>query len=89
MHTITTPPALIQPVATRVAYEFKKNGREVVRATIGEYAGQSIIALWVFTATTDGAMVPTRKGLSISRSALPDLAAAIDALQRETGGANP
>lgn len=69
-----------------VAYEFIKNGSEVVRATVQEYDGRAVVDLRVFAARASGEPVPTRKGLTISRDKLPELEAAVKALRAAADG---
>lgn len=71
-----------------VIHEFPKNNREVVRATLGEIDGRRVAALWVFASTTTG-MVPTKKGLSVSVDALPELEEAVRHLRAAVAAEAP
>ena len=63
-----------------VVHEFQKNYREVVRTTLQEYHGRSVVDLRVWLPRSrDGVLVPANKGLTIDRSLLPDLERAIQA----------
>lgn len=68
--------------ASAVVYEFQKNHREVVRATLQEFEGRDVIDLRAFLPrSSDGVLVPTPKGLTVDRCLLPHLEAAVRALR--------
>lgn len=67
----------------RTVHEFVKNGREVVRASLGEYRGSEVIDLRVFYVNSEGNPAPTPKGLTLSRSLLPHLEEAVAALRSQ------
>lgn len=64
-------------------HEFVKNAREIVRASLGEYQGSEILDLRVFYMNSAGNAAPTPKGLTLSRSLLPELERAVAALRTE------
>jgi len=65
-----------------VVYEFAKNGRERIRATLTEYNGHPVADLRVHAPRrADGVFVPTPKGLTVSLASLPELENAVRALR--------
>lgn len=70
----------------RVVYSFEKNAKEQVRATLGEFEGREVASIRVWYDAdqndSDGAVVykPSRKGITLARSKLPQLLEAIQAL---------
>lgn len=68
-----------QPI---VCYEFKKNARETVRATCQEFEGRPVVDLRSFRPMADGSLAPTPRGLTLQRSQLPELEAAVLALRK-------
>lgn len=63
-----------------VVYEFQKNAREVIRATLQEFHGRRVFDLRVWLPRSrDGALVPGAKGLTVDRSLLPQIEQAIQA----------
>lgn len=71
---------------TTVVCEFPKNQREVVRASLGEFDGRAVASLWVFAPHISGDLVPTKKGLSLSVDALPQLEDAVRQLRAAAEG---
>jgi hypothetical protein len=70
----------------RVVYEFAKNSRESVRATLTEFRGYPVadLRVWVECKETDGAAA-TKKGITIRIGDLPNMLAAVEALIAEVG----
>jgi len=66
---------------TRLVYEFEKNSLETVRVSLKTYRGTHVIDVRVFFPVGGGDHKPTRKGLTISTTLLPQLARAVVALQ--------
>lgn len=62
-------------------YEFRKNAIEVVRATISTFHGHQLADIRVYFQAEDGTW-PTKKGLAIGLDLLPELRAAVEALER-------
>jgi hypothetical protein len=69
--------------SNHTVHEFVKNGREVVRTSLGEYRGSEVIDLRVFYMNSAGTSSPTPKGLTLSRSLLPRLEEAVAALRSQ------
>ena len=65
-----------------VCYEFKKNAREVVRAGCQEFASLPVLDLRSFMPKAEGSLAPTARGLTLQRSQLPELEAAVVALRK-------
>jgi hypothetical protein len=63
-----------------LVYEFEKNSTECVRAELTTYKGYKLLDIraWV---ERDGQWIATKKGLSLSIDLLPELEAAVRALQ--------
>jgi hypothetical protein len=54
--------------------EVRKNSREVIRVTVGNYKGHHLCHARVWVAAKSGPeMIPTRSGLSVRVAVLPDL----------------
>jgi hypothetical protein len=66
----------------RVVYSWPKNRDEEVRATIGEFKGRRVVGIRVWVADANDVDHPTKKGITLSVSALPHLRAAIEALEQ-------
>jgi hypothetical protein len=66
---------LIEPI--KVA-EFWKNRRgDTIRITLENYEGHDLVSIRQFFTTADNKLAPTKKGVSIAVSRLPDLEAAV------------
>jgi hypothetical protein len=65
----------------QVVYTFAKNAYQEVRAYLQPWKGKQLAHVRVFS--PDGS--PTRKGITVSISDLPELASAVDALLTATG----
>jgi hypothetical protein len=59
---------------------FAKNSKEEVRVSLRDYMGRHVVDLRVYVENGEGAVVPTKKGLTISVEHYRDLRAAIDKL---------
>lgn len=62
-------------------YEFRKNAVEVVQATLSTFHGHELADLRVYFQADDGSLRPTKKGLCIGVDLLPELRAAVEALE--------
>ncbi len=71
--------------STTITYSFRKNHDEEVRVSIREYQGREFIDLRVWVERDNGhaEFSPTKKGLTLSCYALPELKKAILALEEE------
>jgi Transcriptional Coactivator p15 (PC4) len=73
----------------RVIFEFEKNAKERVRATLGEFKGREVASLrvWYDADENDAAgnpvYRPSKKGITLSRRKLPELLEAVQALIAE------
>jgi hypothetical protein len=80
-------------VSDRVVFEFEKNAKERVRATLGEFKGREVASLRVwYDADKNGPdgqpiYLPSRKGITLARTTLPKLLEAVQALVAEAGEA--
>lgn len=66
-----------------IVYEFARNNdREIVRASLQEYQGRRVADLRVWLPrSSDGVLVAGAKGITLDRSLLPELEAAVRALR--------
>jgi len=64
----------------QIVHEFQKNAIEKVRAEFCEYKGRELFNLRVFFQPDDSneEWLPTRKGITLSASLMPELREAID-----------
>ena len=64
----------------QTVHEFQKNANEKVRAAFCEYKGEDFFNLRVFfqADSPDEEWLPTRKGITLSASLMPELREAID-----------
>lgn len=74
-------PAPEQPGPDDPIYEFRKNAQEVVRASLSFYHGHQLADIRAYYQAEDGTFRPTKKGLSVGLDLLPELRAAIEALE--------
>jgi Transcriptional Coactivator p15 (PC4) len=65
----------------RVLHRFRKNAREEVRATLGTFGGYELADIRVYVADERGEAQPTRKGIAVRVEDLPQLRAAVAALE--------
>lgn len=56
---------------------FNKNKRDVVRLSVNEFAGRTIINLRVFYPGNDGKLLPGDQGIALAPHLYPDLADAV------------
>lgn len=61
-------------------YQFQKNATEVVRASLSTFHGHQLVDIRVYFVAEDGTW-PTKKGLAIGLDLLPELRAAVEALE--------
>jgi hypothetical protein len=66
----------------RLVASFERNARESVLASLRIYKGRPIADVRVHYRAADGVLHPTSKGLSVARSLLPELEAAVIALRQ-------
>jgi hypothetical protein len=71
-----------------VVGEFRKNNRESVRISLGSFKGHETLDVRVVIGSGPGAVV-TRKGLTLRRELLPDLAAALNEACTAAGLSTP
>lgn len=65
-----------------VCYEFQKNSHETVRAQVTEFNGRPVLDLRShFRPEGADELAPTKKGLTLQISQLPELEAAVRALR--------
>jgi hypothetical protein len=69
-----------QEPADAVLYRFRKNATEVVQATLSTFHGHQLADIRVYFEAVDGTW-PTKKGLSVGVDLLPELRAAVEALE--------
>ena len=63
-----------------IVAEFRKNHRELVRATLQSFGGRRVVDLRVWLPrSSDGVLVPGRKGLTVDDALLPELERAVHA----------
>jgi hypothetical protein len=80
-------------VSDRVVFEFEKNAKERVRATLGEFKGREVASLRVWydadenDANGQPVYRPSKKGITIARKNLPALLEAVQALVDNAGEA--
>ncbi|MFO0995307.1 MAG: PC4/YdbC family ssDNA-binding protein [Alphaproteobacteria bacterium] len=56
-----------------------KNAREELRVELTEYRGYDLVAARIWVENSEGAKIPTHKGLTVNVRLLPDI---LDALRR-------
>lgn len=66
----------------KIAYEFDKGNKELVRATVSDFAGKRRADLRVYFQADDGAWHPTRRGLSVTADMMNELKQAVDKLEQ-------
>ena len=69
-------------MTTESLYSFSKNSMEQVRAFVSEFKGKSYINLRVFFEDDKDTWRPTKKGLTLDPALLPELKAAVLALEK-------
>ena len=80
-------------MSDRVVFEFEKNAKERVRATLGEFKGRNVASLRVWydadenDANGKPVYRPSKKGITIARKNLPALLEAVQALVDNAGEA--
>ena len=62
-------------------FAWRKNGREEVRAFLGEYEGTPTANVRVFYQARSGDWLPSKKGISVSVEQLPELEEAVRRLR--------
>ena len=67
----------------KVMGKFQKNATEWVHVSLVEYRGHELVDMRVYYEDSDGEWKPSRKGLTLSRTLLPELVMALQAAQRE------
>lgn len=71
---IAVPPERIATV--------QKNRREELRFTLDEFKGHRFVTMRIYAPTRDGAMVPTKSGVTFKPMLLPDILAALHEVAR-------
>lgn len=69
----------------KVAYEFDKGNKELVRASVSDFAGSRRADIRVYFQSDDGAWHPTKRGLSISATMVSELKQAVEKLEEAIG----
>lgn len=72
-------------VATDVAAPIavvQKNRREQLRFTLDEYKGHRFVTMRIYAPNRDGAMLPTKSGVTFKPALLPDVLAALHEVAR-------
>ena len=69
------------PSESAPLYEWQKNKREVVRASVDEYKGHPLANLRVFYKDDEGVYRPSSKGIAINVEQLAELEAAVKAMR--------
>ena len=66
-------------------YEFRKNAAEIVRIGLGNYLGKDVMSIWVFynNGDTEEEWKPTKKGISLHTSLIPELKKGVDMAYEE------
>lgn len=70
-------------MAEKIVYEFQKNKQDMVRAIVRDWNGKRLVDLRVCYQDDEGAWRPGQKGLCLRATMLPELRAAVDALESE------
>lgn len=68
----------------KVAFEFEKGDKEMVRARISEFSGQTRADLRIFFKTDEGEWYPTKRGISFPLSLVGKMKEAINKLEEES-----
>lgn len=71
---------------TVVITEWKRNKREVGRLTIEEFDGREIVHLRVWALDTQGALVPTKRGITIPLDQLAQTRKGLRQVEKDIGG---
>lgn len=68
-----------------IVAEIRKNKREVIRVVLEQFEGRPIVSMRVWFEAGDGALRPSKSGLSCRATLLPEIAKAILAAERQAG----
>jgi Transcriptional Coactivator p15 (PC4) len=60
----------------------RRNGREEIRVTLGEWNGAPVFGIRAWFKADDGTMRPSKDGLTLGAALLPDLARALADAER-------
>jgi hypothetical protein len=63
-----------------ITYEFDKGNKEIIRATVSDFAGKRRADLRVYFKTDDGAWRPTKRGVSLPVDMVGELQKAVTKL---------
>ncbi|MDR6419893.1 hypothetical protein J2801_002144 [Paraburkholderia phenoliruptrix] len=87
MNETTVQPAVEEPeqIGTMIA-EIQKNSRERLRITVGQYKGHEFVGIRVWFVGTDGQYWPSRSGVTLRPTLLPQL---MQGLQLAARAADP
>jgi len=66
--------------------EIAKNSRESVRVTLGEYEGHVFVGMRIWVPGREGGEVPTKQGVTLNPSKIPELIAALQRALRILNG---
>lgn len=70
---------------SEIVYEFERGEGEVIRATISEFKGVLRVDLRTFYLNEDEEWRPTKKGINLPFTLLPELKKALQALEASGG----
>jgi len=65
----------------RVVAKFERSSTEIVRASIKEFKTKKYIDLRIYYMDDQGEWKPTKKGISLATDFMPELKAAVEALE--------
>ena len=68
----------------KVAFEFEKGDKEMIRARISEFSGQTRADLRIFFKTENGEWYPTKRGISFPVDLMGKMKEAISKLEEES-----
>jgi hypothetical protein len=83
---MTRNPAPDQSGPDDPVYQFRKNAIEVVQARLSFFHGHQLVDIRAYYEAEDGSFRPTKKGLAVGLDLLPELRAAVEALERAVAG---
>lgn len=66
--------------------EFAKNSREVIRVAVSQFKGHDLVHVRVWVPKDDGALIPTKAGITFRRDVLDQMIEALQ-LAKAAGGA--
>jgi len=72
-------------LSNQTIHEFRKNAGEMVKVSLGNYLGADVVSIWVFynSGDTEEEWRPTKKGISLQTSLIPELKKGVDNAYKE------